>query len=424
MAEMGLPDSLLEHLPGYMAWFPNETIHLHADPMRWRTERARTLGDTPAHRRMWALIDDIAHAFWLASQRGARMPIRDAGELLTAARALPARKWPLLRYLRWTLDDALAWAGLAHDTKLRAFMAMVVQDTVHSDPAVAPLINACLGLSIRGAIARPRGGMFGFWSAFERRCADVGVTIRRSTAVASIVPSRRGEPGRFRVITDRGEFTADVVVCTLPIWDSARIGTPEVARALAPWCSRDAAALGGAASLTMGVPDDEVGGYPFTHHQFLLQPDAPLGYGNNCFLSVSSPGDIVSAPAGHRAVMLSTHVDVDGWLEMDAAAHARAKQEIGDRLLCIARTAYPDLGNRAQWLAVASPRTYARFTRRHRGAVGGTRLTLRNSNQRAVPHAIGVTGWVQAGDTTWPGLGTTACAMCSRIAADEVCRMA
>ena len=51
------------------------------------------------------------------------------------------------------------------------------------------------------------------------------------------------------------------------------------------------------------------------------------------------------------------------------------------------------------------------------------RLTLRNSNQRAVPHDIGVPGWVQAGDTTWPGIGTTACAIGSAVAADLACRM-
>ena len=57
------------------------------------------------------------------------------------------------------------------------------------------------------------------------------------------------------------------------------------------------------------------------------------------------------------------------------------------------------------------------------GGVGGMRLTLGNSNQRAVPHDIGVSGWIQAGDTTWPGLGTTACAICSLIAAEDVCRL-
>lgn len=424
MAEVGLADTLLEHLPGYMAWMPNQTLELHADLVRWRAVRANAFGDTPNHRRLWNLVDDVSRAFWRASHRGARMPIQTARDLFASARALPPRDWPLLRYLGWTLDDALDWAGLKHDTRLRAFTSMVVQDTVHSDPAVAPFINSCLGLSIRGAIARPRGGMFGFWNAFESRCAEVGVTLQRSTAIESVSLTRRGEPGRFCLVSNRGEFTADVVVCTLPIWDAARIGPPAVARALKPWCLRDSSAIGSAAMLTMGVPEEEVSEHAFTHHQFLPQPEAPLGLGNNCFLSVSSPGDLASAPAGHRSVMLSTHVDVEGWFDLDEAAYAHAKRDLGDRLLNIARTAYPDLGRRAEWLAVASPRTYARFTRRHRGSVGGTRLTLSNSNQHAVPHDLGVTGWIQAGDTTWPGLGTTACAICSDIAATDACRYA
>ncbi len=424
LKEIGLSDSLLEHLPGYLGWIAHKTIVLSSDPAQWRAERARTLGNTPNHQRLWSLLDELARIYWRAGQSRPRLPIQCARDLLAAARVLPLRDWPALRYLRWTLDDALAWAGLQHDAPLRALMSMVVQDTVHSDPSVAPLVNAALGLSIRGAIARPLGGMFGFWNAFEARAAELNVTIHRSTPVQSVAPTTRHERGRFRLTTPRGEFTADAVVCTLPIWDAARIGPPSVATALAPWCRRDESALGGAAMLSMGVPDGEVSGHPFTHHQFLPEPSRPLGRGNNCFLSVSSPGDTLSAPPGHRAVMLTTHVDLDGWLEMDDAAHAAAKQALGDRLLQIARIAYPDLGRRARWLACASPKTYARFTRRHKGSVGGTRLTLRNSNQLAVPHDLGIQGWIQAGDTTWPGLGTTACAICSEIAADDACRVA
>jgi len=422
MAEVGLPDSLLEHLPGYRAWMGQEAIELHADVDRWRAERARALGDTQRHRRLWRLLDAIADAFSLAARRGARMPIRSAASLLAAARSMPLRHWPLLRFLGWTLADAVSWAGLDDDQRLRAFMAMVVQDTVHSEPCEAPLVNSSLGLAIRGAIARPRGGMFGFWRAFETRALELGVQLQTSTAVHSVADCSRGEHGRFRLTTSRGVMTADAVICTLPIWDAARLGPPSVAHALRPWCERDDSRLGGAALLTMGVPEEEVGGHALTHHQFLPEPSAPLGDGNNCFLSISSPGDEDSAPAGHRAVMISTHVDLDAWPDgMSATQHAEAKRRLGDRLLSIVRTAYPELGQRAQWIAVASPRTYARFTRRHRGSVGGMRLTLRNSNQHAVPHDIGVEGWIQAGDTTWPGIGTTACAMCSDIAATNAC---
>lgn len=423
LREIGLSQELLEHLPGYVAWIGGKPLELSSDLGRWRVERARSFGDTSAHRRFWALVDRIAVAFARAARRGARLPIRSARQLFAASRSLPPSEWPLLRYLGWRMDDALDRFGLRSDIRLRTFVAMVVQDTVHSDPANAPFVNSCLGLAIRGALARPRGGMFGFWNAFERRVVELGVDLRLATRVETIEPAAARAAGPFRITTSRGHVTADIVICTLPIWDAASLAPGAVAKGLAPWCAANETALGGALSMAMGVPESEVEGQSFTHHQFLADPNQPLGSGNNCFLSISSPGDRLSAPEGHRAVMLSTHIDVESWQGLDDASHAARKQAIAERMIESARTAFPDLGRRAQWLAVASPRTYARFTSRHLGSVGGTKLSLRNSNQRAVPHDVGVPGWIQVGDTTWPGLGTTACAIGSEIAADEACRL-
>jgi phytoene dehydrogenase-like protein len=84
------------------------------------------------------------------------------------------------------------------------------------------------------------------------------------------------------------------------------------------------------------------------------------------------------------------------------------------------RDAFIRLGEQAQIIEVGTPRTYERYTHRYRGAVGGIRLNLRNSNQWAVPYDIGVPGFWQAGDTTWPGLGTVAGVLSSRHVADAV----
>ena len=88
-----------------------------------------------------------------------------------------------------------------------------------------------------------------------------------------------------------------------------------------------------------------------------------------------------------------------------------------DRLITLARRVYPDLGRRAH-VRVGTPRTFERFTGRPRGAVGGFRQTLFNSNQNAIPHDLGVRGFFLAGDTTWPGLGTVACVLGSRVVAN------
>jgi len=116
--------------------------------------------------------------------------------------------------------------------------------------------------------------------------------------------------------------------------------------------------------------------------------------------------------------MISTHTGVSGWDE----DYAQRKKEIGERLIGYARRAYPRLGDRAVVEAVGTPKTFERFGFRPGGAVGGVHQNLRNTNQFAIPHDLGGRGLWLAGDSTWPGLGTVACVLGSRIVADGIGR--
>ena len=69
---------------------------------------------------------------------------------------------------------------------------------------------------------------------------------------------------------------------------------------------------------------------------------------------------------------------------------------------------------------LGTPRSYANFTSRPRGAIGGARLSMHNADQHAVPYALGRPGFWLAGDTTWPGLGTVACVLGARHVAEGV----
>jgi phytoene dehydrogenase-like protein len=168
------------------------------------------------------------------------------------------------------------------------------------------------------------------------------------------------------------------------------------------------------------VPEAEVDGQTFSHHQLLQDYDAPLGNGNNMFISVSAPDDRESAPAGYRAVMISTHCNLDEWENLSSDEYEARKRACAESLLRYARRVYPRLGENPLVYELGTPLTYARFTSRPRGAVGGVRQTLHNSNQNAIPHDIGLPGFWLAGDSTFPGLGTVACVLGSRIAAEGV----
>jgi C-3',4' desaturase CrtD len=421
LSSIGMSPPQGEALPGYVAWLPERTVTLHRNPYAWAAERLRALGDTPAHRRFWALLDRLATAFWEASRAGIRLPLRGPKDLLRAVRCVGLFNLPLARYLRWTVGDALRACGLREELPLVGLLSMLLEDTVHAGIDVAPLINGSLGVTIRGAgLTRARGGMWGFWRNFVAHYRRLGGTLRVGCPVQHVerLPAHAGNG--FRLLTRRGPVQAARVVSAVPVGLAARLGPPALSVALRPYLQRDAAAQGGALVVFLGVPEDEVAGQEFTHHQLLQDYRRPLGNGNNMFVSVSAADDTDSAPAGHRAVMISTHCDLEEWEGLSPEAYQRKKASAGEELVRLARRVYPNLGRNAVVREVGTPRTYERFTRRPRGAVGGVRQSVGNTNQQAVPHDVGVSGLWLVGDTTWPGLGTVACALGSRLVAEAV----
>ncbi|GAA4225489.1 C-3',4' desaturase CrtD [Actinomadura meridiana] len=409
-----------EALPGYVGWLPDRKVTLHRDARSWHRERLRALGDTPRHRAFWSQLDRIAQVFWDASRAGVRLPMRRPADAVHNLRALGPRGLPLARHLNTTLGDALVRHGLRGDAPLVGLLSMLVEDTVHSTVDRAPLINAALGVTIRGAgLTRADGGMRGFWRRFLAHYRSLGGELRVGCQVIRV----SGRDGAFTVHTQRGVVHARQVVSALPAATTARV-VPALAAPLRPYLLRDEPDQGGAIVVFLGVPDDEVAGQEFTHHQLLQDYERPLGDGNNMFVSVSAPGDTESAPPGERAVMISTHTGLAGWQGLSDADYEVRKRAIGEQLVGFARRVHPRLGERARVWDVGTPRSYERFAFRPSGAVGGAHQSLRNTNQNAVPHSLGVPGLWLVGDSTWPGLGTVACALGSRIVADEALRAA
>lgn len=417
LEEIGLPPLYGEALPGYVAWLPDRQVTLYRDPDAWAVERRRSLGNTPAHHRLWELLDQLAAVFWRASRNGIRLPVRSVADALCALRAIGLLQLPLARYLTWTMGDLLRVLNLRDDLALVGLLSMLIEDTTHSAVDTAPLINAALGITIRGAgLTRVQGGMWGFWRSFLARYRALGGDLRLGCKVERV----EGRKEAFQLHTSRGVFAAAQVVSALPVELTACIAPSVVARTLQPYLRRDADALGGALVVFLGVPEAQVAGQAFTHHQILHDYAGQLGNGNNMFLSVSAPGDTVSAPPGCRAVMISTHCELADWEGLSPTDYQAQKRATGERLLACARRVYPELGDHASVFEVGTPQTYARFTGRPRGAVGGVRQTLANANQQAVPHQSGLDGFWLVGDTTWPGLGTVACVLGSRIVAEAV----
>lgn len=417
LADIGFEPPPIEIQEAYSLWLPDRSVTLYHDQDRWERERRTVFGNDDAHRRFYQFLDRLSATLWSLARGDVKLPIQGVDDLVRNARALGLSNLGLVRYLRWSMRDALERYGVYDDVALRKTIAMLVEDTVHASLDDAPLLNAVLGITIRKAgLGRATGGMYGFWTAFRDHYEDMGGTVRTGETVSEI----SGSAGRFHVETDRGRYLAGQAVSAIPITLTKRIAPTVVGDRLDADVSEMRNHEGGAVVVFLGVPERAVSDRAITHHQILRSYDEPLGSGNNMFVSVSAPDDTVSAPDGYRAVVLSTHCDLEPWQGLDDADYERKRAELGERLVAGARTVYPELATDPVVYEVGTPATYEAFTGRPRGAIGGFRQTLDNTNQHAVPQDVGVDGFYLAGDTTWPGLGTVACLTGSRIAAEHV----
>jgi phytoene dehydrogenase-like protein len=172
--EIGLEMPNSESLD-YQLWLPDKSIHLFRDTAKWHKERSEKLGNTLSHKKFWALMDKLAGVFWKASRNGIKLPIQSAADALKAIKAIGISNILLIRFLNYTVMDVLRQYGLENDRELKAFLSMLVEDTVNSTLEEAPLINAALGVTIRGAgLMRAKGGMKGFWSKLVNRYNELG----------------------------------------------------------------------------------------------------------------------------------------------------------------------------------------------------------------------------------------------------------
>jgi C-3',4' desaturase CrtD len=398
----------------YVLWLPDRSITLYHNKEQWHKERLLKFGDSPDHIAFWKFMDKLANVFWRASRKGIKLPMQSGGDVWNNIQAVGARNLFLCRYLSWNFLDALKKFNLQNDVPLRKAMSMLIEDTVHSSAEDAPLINAALGITIRGAgIRRATGGMKGLWNHLIRHYKQRGGHVFFGNRVADI----KSLDNSYLLTTRKRIFRATRVVSALPIDITYDIVDNNVKHKLKRYIDKQEINLGGAIVVFLGVPDEEVTNQHITHHQLLDDYNKNLGNGNNMFISISAKDDILSAPKGFRAVMISTHCSLEDWQNLDERSYELKKQKIGHHLLNLAKRVYPNLGDNAIVFEVGTPSTYHKYTGRKNGAVGGIKQNVRNANQQAIPHDIHVKNFRLAGDTTWPGLGTVACILGSRIVA-------
>lgn len=408
--------------PACAVYLPGETepIQVWRDPERWQAERQRQF---PGSEPFWQLLASLFRASWAFQSRDPVLPPRNAWDLWQLAQAVRLDTLLTVPHTFSTVGDALRGYGLATDQRLKTFLDLQLKLYSQVDADETALLYAATALSVSQApqgLFHLQGSMQTLSdrlvAAFERD----GGTLRLRHTVERIEGDRDGITG----VAIRDQKTghcwtepADHVVANVTVQnlvqllgDHAPKGYQQRVEKLPP--------SSGAFVIYLGVDQQAIPADCPPHLQFLYDYDGPIAENNSLFVSVSKPGD-GRAPAGKATIIASSFTDPTIWWQDEAppfssaaespvlnAGYARLKQQYTDQAIARLSQFFTLNEHTIHHVEAATPRTFAHFTARDRGIVGGIGQRIPTfgpfgfANRTPVPRL-----WL-VGDSTHPGEGT------------------
>ncbi len=346
----------------------------------------------------------VADALWSVLDDPALLPPVTPASLLAHLRRAQ-RYLPALRWLSHPLRDVLDAHGLGDCAPLRLYLDAICQITVQVgvEEAEAPIALSTVDYPFRGT-RHVHGGIGRLADAMVSAVRACGGEVRMPDAVQSL----RREGDGWRLQTRRGEIQARVVIANL---------VPRALESLwgqrTPWL-RDLGARvdegWGAAMLYLTLRDDASIPQGARHFELVADPSRPFTDGNHIFVSLGA-ADEGRCAAGERVATVSTHLSLRTLRELPESARGAHIASVQRSMRETLRAQLPPLDAAVTGVMTASPRTFARFTGRPEGAVGGVprRAGLR-AYRDLVPPAV-APGLFLVGDSVFPGQSTLATAL-------------
>jgi len=400
--------------PAWVVHLPDgRSVTQWADPHRWQAERQRVF---PGTEPFWQKLELLADLAWDVSSRPFPWPPQSAADLAQLTAAIRPRTLRALPYLTRTIGD-LAPAG---DPLLRAFIdaQLLISAQTTADHANALYGSAAFDLPRRG-VNHVRGGIGALAQTLVNWIRSNGGEVHFRQQVEKI----RITGGRATAVHTKKNrtFTADNIIANLTPWALADLLGDAAPRRLRRQLGREKPTWG-AFTLYLGVAADRLPAGIADHHQVIVDHHKPLGEGNSVFVSLTEPGEPERAPAGMRAVTISTHTAVAPWWQLrhgDKATYHALRDRYTEKLLRGAEIALPGISAARELTLPGTPVTFEYYTRRPFGMVGGF---PQESIFRARGPKTGLPNLWLVGDSIFPGQSTAGVTLGGMRVADAVQR--
>ncbi len=290
----------------------------------------------------------------------------------------------------------------------------------------APIATAAMGLAYPSETYYPVGGMIAPAELLAKAITRYGGVVRLKHRVLSNARYENGysidiEIGGAR--PQRITMKARCVISNATVWNM-RSMTEKSDPAMSTYFSQQSRAIDFAwgAFMLYGAVQTDVA-LPTAYYQ--IHTDQPLPYceSNSFFISFSHADDRTKAPIGWRTFTISTHTPTSAWLGCSEEEYHRRKQIVQNCIMQALHHALPALRSApCEYLLSATPKSFAFFTRREQGFVGGVPHSIQRSLLRMTPNVTPFQHFYMVGDTVFPGQGTPSVALGALNVAERVTR--
>lgn len=368
------------------------------------------------------------------------LEIAPIGEALTRI----ARRVPDLRTASFSRRMRAAWpetrvarrvlAGLKHTTaqhlartshRFRRFIDVQLQIFGQRDSAECAYLYAAVALMLPlKGMSAIRGGASGLADVLTEAIRKSGGTVRFDAPVLRLAYDATGSIVGVDLLSGERIEATRAVISNLTAWDTygKLVGasrTPDGARRrlkdLRGW---------GAYLLYLGLDEAAAERLPAEHILTLTdwQEGQPYAPESAQFMFGSAPEWDSRAPAGKRAVTVSTFTEAEQWFSYheDETEHEEQDQRALESWWKRIHRMMPELGDGVEVIETASPRTFYSYTRRKLGMVGGIGQSLDVFGLNSLTHRTALPKLFMVGDTVFPGQGVAGVTQSALIVANEI----
>lgn len=408
---------------------PAWVVHLPGCSVELRQDNSDVLAKFPASAPFWEEQHRIADLAWRMAAQGLPWPPQDAAELAQIIRVGLSNMPQVLGLISPALGTMLGWLksyGLHRD---KAFTRLLDVSLLISAQTTTPFVNALYGATAldlpRQGVYHVEGGIGGLAETLVKTLERFGGEVQYRQYVTRLSVEGGRVTGVYHKAGRRAQkeafLPADFVLANVTPWSLDEL-LGEASPARLKHEVRQRPATYGAFVLHVGVKADLLPPDAPDHHQIVRHLDGAVGEGETLFMSFSPLWDKTRAPEGYRAVTISTHTDVQPWWDVLATGekgyYAR-KEAYTARLFDTIERVFPGFRDASDLILPGSPVTYAFYTQRASGMVGGFPQT---SLFRARGPRTGLPNLRLVGDSIFPGQSTAGVTLGARRVVLDVMR--